>query len=74
MLEKEVRERNERIKLKTEKENTWALYKECKKFLEENERNWELMKLEREQEKRRKERLDRASSKKKEIVERVRTS
>ena len=30
-----------RIEKSEIKEKSWALYKECKNFLEENEKNWE---------------------------------
>ena len=40
-LEKETLEREKRIEKVEIKERSWALYKECKEFLERNEKNWE---------------------------------
>ena len=59
----------EKQKIKTK---SWELYRECKKFLEENEKNWEKRKFEREIEQKRKERLLIAESKKEKIKETVR--
>ena len=56
-LEKEAKEKAEKIKCKEIKEKSWELYRECKKFLEENEKNWEKLKIERETEEKRKWRL-----------------
>ena len=56
-LEKETKEREERIQSKEMKEKSWQLYKECKKFLEENDKNWEKLRNEREKEEKRRQRL-----------------
>ena len=42
----------------------WELFEECKQFLEENERSWEVRRLEREAERKKKERLQTANAKK----------
>ena len=49
-LIKEIDDKKGKVELEKEKENTWELFQECKNFLESNERNWELRKLERETE------------------------
>ena len=48
------------------------LYKECKKFLETNERNWEQRRIERELEMKKKERLSIADNKREKLKEKVR--
>ena len=71
-LETEMIEKNKNEKLKVEKERTWELYEECKLYLERNERCWEVRKLEREAEIKKKERLQIANAKKENIREKVR--
>ena len=41
-IEMEANERIEKIEKKTVKEKSWQLYKECQKFLGENEKTWEI--------------------------------
>ena len=65
-------EKNKNEKLRVEKERTWELYEECKLYLERNERCWEVRKLEREAEIKKKERLQIANAKKENIREKVR--
>ena len=72
MLEREYDERNKRIELAKEKENTWQLYRECQRYLEQNERNWQVRKMQREQEIKRKERLEIANHKREALKEKVR--
>ena len=60
--------------MENEKEKTWELYEECKQFLEENERNWEVRRLEKEAERKKKERLQTANARKENLKEKVRTS
>ena len=62
-LEKETRDREKKIERKEIKEKSWALYIECKRLLEENEKNWEKAKKERELEEKRKYRLEIAKMK-----------
>merc|ERR1712208_161262 len=49
-----------------------GLYKECKSFLETNERSWKVRKVERENERRKLERLEIANSKKEKVREKAR--
>ena len=53
-------ERAEKIKRKEEKEQVWALNKLCRKFLEENSKEWLKRKRQRQEEKERLERLEKA--------------
>ena len=62
-------EKNKNEIMRVEKERTWGLYEECKPYLERNERCWEVRKLEREAEIKKKERLQIANAKKKSIRE-----
>ena len=70
-LEKETLEREKRIEKVEIKERSWALYKECKEFLERNEKNWEKARLDRELEEKKRERLSRARTKQEQIREKV---
>ena len=70
-LEKEAKEREEKIKHNEIKEKSWQLYKECKKFLEDNEKNWEKLKVEREKEEQRKHRLHIARKQQEESRKRI---
>ena len=72
MLEREYEERNKRIELAKEKENTWQLYRECQRYLEQNERNWQIRKMQREQEIKRKEILEIANHKREALKEKLR--
>ena len=56
-IEKQTQEKQKRIADAEIKKKSWELYKECKIFLEENERNWEKLRVEREVENKKKERL-----------------
>ena len=71
-LENETKEREERLEKKEIKEKSWELYKECKIFLENNEKNWEKLRNEREIEMKRKERLARAREQQEITREKVR--
>ena len=53
------------------KEKTWQLYRECKSFLETNERSWKVRRMERENEKRKLERLEIAGAKKEKVKEKA---
>ena len=53
-LEEETRSRKELLDRKSKKEKHFELYRECKTFLETNDKNWEKRKQERELEKKRK--------------------
>ena len=70
-LEKETKERESNIERKEIKEKSWQLYKECQKFLENNEKNWEKLKIEREQERKRKERLSLARGKQEKLQDKI---
>ena len=70
-IEKETRERESKIERKEIKEKLWQLYKECQKFLENNEKNWEKLRIEREQERKRKERLSIARGKQERLQDKV---
>ena len=59
-LEKETLEREERIEKKTIKEKSWLLFRECKQYLENNEKDWEKKRIERELENKKIERLAKA--------------
>ena len=65
-------ERERKIEKKEIKEKSWELYIECKGFLESNEKNWEKHRLEREQELKRKERLQVARYKQEKMKEKAR--
>ena len=70
-LELETLERERRIKKMEIKEKSWALYKECKYFLEKNEKNWEKAKIDRELEEKKRERLSLARYKQDQVREKV---
>ena len=70
-LEQEVAERTRRLKKQEEKEKSWELYRECKRYLEENDKNWQNRKTEREIEIKKIERLHIAEMKKEQIREKV---
>ena len=70
-LEKETLEREKRIEKSEIKEKSWALYKECKNFLEENEKNWEKARKDRELDEKKKERLAIARTKQEKVREKV---
>ena len=56
-LEKERLERKQRFEKQEMKIRSWALHKECKQFLEENEKNWKLKREERLLEEKKQERM-----------------
>ena len=70
-LELEASQREKRLEKKSMKQKSWELYIECKNFLEQNEKNWEKTKLEREQERRKMERLSKANKQQEELRTRV---
>ena len=70
-LEKETREKKEKLDKQEKKLQHWKLYKECKSFLENNDKNWENRKIERELDRKRKERLHIAEEKREKLKERV---
>ena len=70
-LEKEYQERKERLEKADRKEKAWALMRECKAYLEENEKNWIKKKKERILENEKKERLEIARRKQIELKEKV---
>ena len=72
MLDLEYDERNKKINPRKEKENTWKLYKECQMYLDQNERNWQIRKMQREQERKRKERLEIANHTREVLKEKIR--
>ena len=71
-LEREAAELEKRRKEQDKKHRSWELYRECKKFLEENEKDWKNRKQERDIENKRKERLNDARIKQDNIREKVR--
>ena len=71
-MQKEVEEKKNRLERQEIKEKSWELYIECKRFLEANEKNWEKHRIEREQELKRKERLQLARYKQEKIKEKAR--
>ena len=70
-LEKEAYEKEKRLELQRKKTLSWALYKECKDFLEENQKDWIEKKKERDLENQKKERLENARNKKEILKEKV---
>ena len=70
-LERETEERTKQLEKQAAKENSWELYRECKNFLEANEKEWMKRKLEREQGQRRTERLQLAEQKREELKEKI---
>ena len=62
-LEAEITLRENKIKKSEIKEKSWQLYKESKKFLEENEKEWEKRRIEREIETKKIERIAVAKAK-----------
>ena len=54
------------------KEKSWLLYREYKDFLEKNKKNWEKIEIEREIERKKRERLYRARDKQEKVKERIR--
>ena len=70
-LETEARERKEQLEKKSKKEKHWELYRECKQYLENNDKNWQNRRIERELERKKLERLQEAEEKKEKIKERV---
>ena len=62
-LEAEITLRENRIQRKEIKEKSWQLYRECKEFLEENEKDWEQRRIERELERKKTERIEIARAK-----------
>merc|ERR1712208_111553 len=71
--DKVIKEHKERLELEviTKKEKHFELYRECKQFLEHNDKNWENRKIERELEMKRKERIHLGEAKKEIIKEKV---
>jgi len=70
-LELEVITKKEKLEKKAKKEKHFELYRECKQFLEHNDKNWENRKIERELEMKRKERIHLGEAKKEIIKEKV---
>jgi len=70
-VEKETYERISKLKKHEAKHKSWALYTECKTFLESNEKNWEKRRYEREKEQKRKCRLFVAEKKREELKEKL---
>ena len=70
-LEKEIRQRKETFEQRDKKLKHWELYKECKMFLEDNDKNWQNKKIERDLERKRKERLDIVEKKREKVKEKV---
>ena len=70
-LEKELEEKERRIKKRDIMEKSWQLYKESKKFLEENEEEWMKRKVEREEEAIKKERLEVAREKQEKLRKKI---
>ena len=64
-------ESSSKLKKQEAKHKSWALYTECKTFLESNEKNWEKRRYEREQEQKRKCRLFVAEKKREELKEKL---
>ena len=60
------------IRGKEIKVQSWQLYKEFKKILKSNEKNWERLRMERELEEKNKERLYKARNQLEKVSERVR--
>ena len=71
-LEKEVEDKKNQLERQEIKEKSWALYKECKDFMENNVKHWEEKKRERELERKRKERLMIGEQKREKVKEKVR--
>ena len=70
-LERETIERENKIEKMEIKEKSWALYRECKGFLEKNEKSWEKARLDRELEEKKRERLSIARFKQDQVREKV---
>ena len=70
-VEKETKERQEKIGKKEIKEKTWQLKRLCNEFLESNEKNWEKERKNREIERKRQERLQVAKEKQEKIRQKV---
>ena len=70
-LERETEERTKQLEKQAAKEKSWELYRECKNFLETNEKEWMKRRLEREQEQKRTERLQIAEQKREELKEKI---
>ena len=49
-IERQEKERMDRINKKEQKEQSWELYRECRKYLVENSKAWEKRKIAREEE------------------------
>ena len=71
-LETETAERTARLQKQEAKQKSWQLYIECKTYLENNERNWELRRIERETEMKKKQRLSKANEQREKLLEKVR--
>ena len=56
----EYEKRTENVETETEREQSWELYRLCKNYLEENSEAWRTRKIQREHEKNRQERLEKA--------------
>ena len=56
-LEEERNKREAQLEKRAVKERSWQLFRECKIFLEENDKNWQARKIEEELDRKRKERL-----------------
>ena len=57
---REQEDRKERIEMKEKKEKSWQLYKLCKEYLEENSEDWRKRRIQREHDKNRIARLEKA--------------
>ena len=71
-LETETAERTARLQKQEAKQKSWQLYVECKTYLENNEKNWELRRIERETEMKKKQRLSKANEQREKLLEKVR--
>ena len=70
-IERETDERMKRLEKQAIKEKSWILYRECKEYLETNEKSWEKNRLEREIEQKKRERLAEARQKQENIKRKV---
>ena len=70
-LEKETVEKEGKIEKIEIEEQSWALYRECKDYLERNEKNWEKARIDRELEEKKRERLSIARAKQEQMREKV---
>ena len=72
-LEEETLEREKRLEKQAIKEKSWQLYRECKEYLEKNEKDWIKRKIERDNENIKLERLARAKEQQEQLRNKVRS-